>query len=418
MTNSPTISSLLTTQALAENGRSQLSVGLQLSNGQQFWANCVVVAAASRQEATASFDRAQAVETVQQRVRPLWQDQPATQFRPLAQQLAQLVVPFSYRQIVQPTPKPQLAPGTLSRRSLISGFMAEDAPLPEPSEELLIVERPLHPALQYGLTVVLLQAVAQVNKLSIAALVAKEYELALPETAVPLQIPLNDDAIQTAQTILTTDVAALGYTTGKNEYKAALGAKGERLQRHIRQIAAWLPTVADDFQPALHLDLGGSLGNLFENDSGKLLGALYGLEHAAKPYQLQVQNSAWLDGREAQLAHLRKLNSYLTMRQMTLKLVADAWVDSAADAKLFANPEICQMIHIELPRLGNLEAGITAVSHSLSQNQQVILSGETTPLTSHIGFVTRPTQLSGPPQLHYNVMQQLLAAVSHRGKRE
>jgi methylaspartate ammonia-lyase len=418
MTNSPTLSSLLTIPTLTRNGRSQLSVGLQLSDGQQFWADCVVAVAASRQEPAAAFDVAQAVEAVQQQVRPLWQDQPITQFRPLAQQLAQLVVPFSYRQIAQPAPKPQLAPGTLSRRSLISGFMAEDVPPPKPSEELLTVERPLHPALQYGLTAVLLQAVAQVNKLSIAALVAKEYALDLPETAVPLQIPLNDDAIQTAQTILTTHVAALGYTTGKNKHKATLGAKGERLQQHIRQIAAWLPTLEATFQPTLHLNLRGGLGDLFENDSGKVLGALYGLEHAAKPFQLQVQNPILLDSREAQLALLQKLNNYLTMRQMTLKLVADAWVDSVADAKLFANPKICQMIHIELPRLGNLEAGITAVLHSLSQNQQVILSGEATALTSQIGLVTRPTQLSGPPQLHYNVMQQLLVIFSHGGKRE
>lgn len=403
MTNHSTIASILTVPTLTPSGRSQLSVGLQLRNGQRFWAACVVTAAASRTDAAAAFDLVQAVNNVEKWVRPLWQGQPATQFRPLAQQLAHVVASFSYRQTVSPTP----TPGTLSRRSLISGFMAQD-PLTEPTEEVVTIERPLHPALQYGLTAALLKAVAQVNKLTVAAQIAKEYALDLPETAVPLQIPLNDDAIQTAHTILSTHIAALGYTTGSHDHHNLLGRSGERLQQHIRQIGAWLPTLAADFHPALHLNLRGSMGDLFDNNSGKLLGALYGLEHAAKPFHLHVQNPFWLDSREAQLTQLATLNNYVAMRRMTLKLVADAWVDSVEDAQLFANPKICQMIHIELPRLGNLEAGMTAVLHSLSQNQQVILSGEAVPLTSHIGLATHPTLLNGSPQLHYNVMQQLL----------
>ena len=123
-----------------------------------------------------------------------------------------------------------------------------------------------------------------------------------------------------------------------------------------------------------------------------------------------MQNPVWLDSCEAQLEHLEQLQSYLTMRGMKLKLVADAWVDSLADAERFANPKICQLVHIDLPRLGNLDEGITAVLHILSQNQQVILSGEAHPLTSHIGLATRPALLSGPPQLHYNMMQQFLGA--------
>jgi hypothetical protein len=66
------------------------------------------------------------------------------------------------------------------------------------------------------------------------------------------------------------------------------------------------------------------------------------------------------------------------------------------------------MMHVELPRLGNLEAGITAVRHLKSQNQSVILSGDDRPLTTHIALATQPTILSGSPQLHYNEMQKLL----------
>jgi methylaspartate ammonia-lyase len=230
----------------------------------------------------------------------------------------------------------------------------------------------------------------------------------LGDTAVPLQIALDDETIQTARTILTTHVASLGYTTSKNNHKATLGVNGERLQRHVRQVAAWLQTVDASFQPMLQLDLRDGLQELFDNDEGKVLGALVGLEQAAKPYILHIQNPVWQDSCEAQQKSLEKLQNYLAFRRLKLKLVADAWVDSLQDVIRFARPEVCHMVHVELPRLGNLEAGITAVLHLKSQNQSVILSGEDNPLTTHIALATRPTFLSGPPRLHYNEMQQML----------
>jgi methylaspartate ammonia-lyase len=187
-----------------------------------------------------------------------------------------------------------------------------------------------------------------------------------------------------------------------------LGANGERLQRHIRQVAGWLQTLDSSFQPTLHLDLQDGFSELFENDEGKILGALFGLEQAAKPYSLQVQNAVWRQSLEGQLDAFTKLQSYLAVRRMKLKLVADAWVDSLDDVALFADPKVCQMVHINLPRLGNLDAGITAVLHLKSHNQQVILSGEDNALTTHISLAMRPTYLSGPPQLHYNEMQKFL----------
>lgn len=187
-----------------------------------------------------------------------------------------------------------------------------------------------------------------------------------------------------------------------------LGANGERLQRHVREVAAWLPTVDDSFQPALHLDLRDSFRELFDNDEGKILGALVGLDQAAKPYILHIQNPVWQDSCEEQLKSLEKLKGYLAFRRIKLKLVADAWVDSLADVTDFANSKVCHMVHVELPRLGNLEAGITAVRHLKSQNQSIILSGEDRPLTTHIALATQPTILSGSPQLHYNEMQKFL----------
>lgn len=358
---------------------------------------------------TAVFDPIQAASHVQTIVAPLWQGQPASQFRPLAQQLMTLTEPFTYRPA--PPARPESASGTVSRRSLITGFLTEEPPPPHP--EQVTIERPLHPTLHYGLTAALLQAAAGVNRVSVAEWVAREYALSLPDTAVPLQIELNEANIQTAQTILASHVASVGYTTSKNKHKAMLGAQGERLQQHVRQIAAWLSGLDAAFQPTVHLDVQGGLGDLFDNNSGKVLGALYGLEQAAKPYLLLVQNPVWQDSREAQLAQLQQLTSYVAMRKMKLQLAADAWVDSLADAKLFADPKVCQMVHISLPRLGNLDVGITAVLHLLTQNQPVLLSGEPHALTTQLALATRPTLLSGSPQLHYNIMQQILYIAGH-----
>ncbi|MEZ4594275.1 MAG: hypothetical protein R3D55_24500, partial [Chloroflexota bacterium] len=303
--------------------------------------------------------------------------------------------------------KPEPVTGAVSRRSLITGCLAEDVPATAKQEEVT-VERPLHPALQYGLTAALLPAVAAANRVTVAALVAQEYGLRLGETAVPLQIPLNDPNIQAAHTILATHVASLGYTTGSKNHKAALGANGERLQQHVRQLAGWLPSLNPEYAPMLHLDLHGGFGDLFENNSGKILGAIYGLEQAAKPYPLLIQNPVWREDWATQRAQLQELTSFCRIRRLEARLVADAWVDSLEAVQQFADAKICQMIHIELPRLGNLEVGITAVHHAHSQNLPVILSGSDTPLTTHIALATRPALLHGLPLTHYNEMQKFL----------
>ena len=368
------------------------------------------VPTASRLGETAVFDPMQATHHVLNLVQPLWQGQPATAFRPLAQRLLSVSEPFTYKRTILPQPQ---ATGAISRRSLITGFLAEEEPLADPHQETVLVERPLHPALQYGLTAALLQAVAGVNRVTVAEQVVREYELSWPETAVPLQVPLNDQNVQAVQAILTSHVTSFGYTTSKNNHKATLGEDGARLQQHVRQVAAWLASLAADYRPSLLLDVQGGYGDLFENNNGKILGALYGLEHAAKPYQLQIQNPIWLTSCPAQLEQLRQLSSFVKMRRLSLQLVADAWVDSLAAAKQFADPQVCQMVHVALPRLGNLEEGITAVLHLLAHDQQVIFSGEETALTTQIALAIQPHQLSGTARLHYNIMQQFVQPSSY-----
>ncbi|MCA9899673.1 MAG: hypothetical protein KC433_15890 [Anaerolineales bacterium] len=399
------ISFVFAVPTLMPNGRFQLTVGLQLSNGQQFWADCVDAPAASRGGETAVFDPSQATETVKTVVRPLWQGQPAAEFRPLAQKLLPLSETFRYTKIIPPKPEP--ITGAISRRSLITGFLAEEE-VATPKQEQVTVERPLHPALQYGLTAALLPAVAAVNRVTVAALLAREYGLDWGETAVPLQIPLNDENIQAAHSILASQVASLGHTTGNTNLKANLGANGERLQQHVRQIAAWLPSLNPEYAPKLHLDLRGGFGELFEQNSGKILGAIYGLEQAGKPYELRIQNPVWREDAAAQRSQLKELSSFCRARRLKAQLVADAWVDSLAAVQQFADASICQMIHIELPRLGNLEVGITAVQYAHTQNHPVILSGSDTSLTTHIALATRPGLLHGSPLTHYNEMQKFL----------
>ncbi|MBK7894809.1 MAG: hypothetical protein IPJ90_07980 [Anaerolineaceae bacterium] len=405
MSEIPVITSVLAVPALAANGRSQLTIGLQLSNGQWFWADCLAVPAASRGGETAVFNPIQAADHVQNLVRPLWQGQPAAAFRPLAQMLLPLTETFCYTRTSPPKPKP--ATGAVSRRSLITGFLAEEEPA-APKEAPVMVERPLHPALQYGLTAALLPAVAAANRVTVAEWLAREYGLVGVETAVPLQIPLDDKTIQAAHTILTTHVASFGYTTGSKNHKAALGTNGERLQQHVRQLAAWLPTLNPEYAPTLHLDLQGGFGQLFGNNSGKILGAIYGLEQAAKPYELLMQNPVWREDLATQVAQLKELTSFCRIRRLKVQLVADAWVDSLAAVQQFADATICQMVHLELPRLGNLEVGITAVLHAHAQNQPVVLSGSDTPLTTQVALATRPALLHGLPRTHYNELQKFL----------
>ena len=230
------------------------------------------------------------------------------------------------------------------------------------------------------------------RRLTIAEIIAEEFELPLPSTTVPLQI-----SVKRGQSLLLHEqVSTLAYDVGESDPIDSLGADSERIQRFIRQLRERLVKDDQECQITIHLDARGSFGKLYANDIGKVLGALYGLEQAASPCLLRVQDPLILEEQDDQIKALGQLRDYLRMRGMSLQIVAGAKIHSLDDVKTFVQAEAAHMLHLIMPRLGTIQEVILAIQACRANNIGILLEDNPSIVTSQVAVVTQPDILAFP----------------------
>jgi methylaspartate ammonia-lyase len=222
--------------------------------------------------------------------------------------------------------------------------------------------------------------------------IAKEFELPLPSKAVPLQMP-----IKRGQSLRIPDqVLALTYAVGGIDPVDSLGPNGERIQRFIRRLQERLVNADQHCRLTIHLDAKGSLGKLYKDNLGKVLGALYGLEQAAAPCLIRVQDPLIMADLDAQIKVLGQLRDYVRMRRMSLRLVAGAKINTLDAVRAFAQAESAHMLHLVLPQLGTIQELILAVQACQVGGIGILLEGMPSATTSQVALATQPDVLTYP----------------------
>jgi methylaspartate ammonia-lyase len=200
-----------------------------------------------------------------------------------------------------------------------------------------------------------------------------------------------------------------------------------KLIRYARWLKERIPELAGEgYVPTLYLDLKGSIGELYENNLGRVLGQIYALELSVEPFPLRIANPVILESREAQLESLQTLRRYVEFRKMSVQLVADAWVNTLSDVKAFVEAQAADMIHLRTPDLGSVHHTVEAVQACQAGGVQVLLGGSAAEtdlsarVTVHVALATRPELLMAKPGLGVdeaimfvqNEMARTLAALS------
>jgi methylaspartate ammonia-lyase len=373
-------------------------LGLRLADGRTAWGEWANVP-----------DAQTAGQTVQQQVAPLLQGQPFTSFQEWMTRLDSLTEKVVVTRVVKP--ETAATGATISRRGLITGGLAAERPKMIQSVE----ERPLFPALRFALSQALLHAFALSRNSTPTAVLVEEYGLAVPETAVPLQVEATESNIALIRPILATHVAALSYDTGTarsgsgfTEHQATLGANAERLQRYVRQVKEWL-TASTAAQPAIHLNLQGGFTELYANNAGKLLGALYGLEQAAKPYPLLVENVVGGDF-PAVRQTLQQLHNYLHLRRMTTQLAAGYSLFAPEELRELGDGTAVHHLHLHPAQFGSLHENIQFILACQERGIGVTVhaDGQMVETAVTLALITHAHTLSGRPDKIYNEMIKML----------
>lgn len=394
-----------------------VSVGLVLDNARTVWGDCVAVAYSGKAGRDPVFRAEEGLATIRRTVAPALQGREVTTFRELAAEVDALIETV---EVVRPLPQPEPVPGSagLSRREFLAtparlwrtaqGGGQEKRPLPT---ERVTVKRPLHTAVRYGVSQALLRAVALTRGLTMAEVITEEWELPLPDAPVPIHAQSGGERRKNADKMIARRVASLPHAL-VDDIPEQLGEDGAKLTRYVRWLKERIQELGGpNYRPTIHLDVHGALGQISENDLGRVLGHLYSLRTAAGPYPLRVESPVIMESREAQIEALKTLCEYVRLRKMDVQIVADEWANTLDDIRAFVEAQAADVIQIKMPDLGSVHNSVEAVlackaggpSTTLRTGVGAFLGGScaetdlSAKVAVHVALATRPDMIMAKP---------------------
>jgi len=409
-----------------------VSIGLVLDDGRVAWGDCVAVAYSAKSGRDPVFRCQDGLDTIQRVVAPALQGRTLTSFRELTAEIDALV------ESVQVTQKKRIGEGTLSRRELFQSparlwqaLQREDRTgLAVEIEEQATVQQRLHTAVRYGISQALLQAVALARSVTMAEVIAEEWNLPRPDAPVPIHAQSGGERYHNADKMIVRRVASLPHALVDDTLRAEqLGEDGSLLVQYVRWLSeriAQLGGARGAYHPTIHLDVHGALGQICQNDLGHVLGQLYALAQAAQPYPLRVECPVMMDNRQAQIEAIKTLREYTRFRKMKVQLVADEWANTLDDIRAFIEAGAADMIHIKMPDLGSVHNSVEAVLACKAGGMGAFLGGScaetdlSARVSVHVALATRPDIVMAKPgmgvdegiMLAQNEMARTLAGIS------
>lgn len=272
----------------------------------------------------------------------------------------------------------------------------------EEIDRMLVSGKRLHTGVRYGLTQALLAATALAHRQPPAQVIASEYGSKLQTAPVGILASCHrGDSLQLDRVIMKqADVLPhASFTLAKD-----LGEGGSVLMEYARSISQRIQEVgAPGYKPRIHLDLYGSLGDLFGDDLDGLVDYLARLSEAARPFDLLIESPVIAKTQQAQIDTFRKLKAALQARGARVGLIADEWANTLEDIRLFAEAKACDFVQIKTPDLGGINNSIEAVLYCKSLGMGCCLGGTANEtdlsarITAQIALATGPDFLLSKP---------------------
>jgi methylaspartate ammonia-lyase len=301
----------------------------------------------------------------------------------------------------------------------------------EEIDRLEIEGRRLHTALRYGLTQALLAAAALAGRVTIAEVVSKEYGSRIQSKVIDILASCHRGDLLQLDRMIMKRVPILPHASFTTP--ADLGLGGKTLLEYARSIAARIREVGDaDYRPRIHLDVYGTLGELFGDDISGLAEYLGRLAEAVQPFDLLIETPIIAQSREEQIGIFKSLRSALRKRGVKIGLIADEWCNTLEDIRLFADEEAADYVQIKTPDLGGVNNTIEAVLYCKSKGIGCCLGGTANEtdlsarICAQIGLATNPDFMLSKPgigadegvMILSNEMSRTIALVGHRARQD
>jgi methylaspartate ammonia-lyase len=263
----------------------------------------------------------------------------------------------------------------------------------------------LHTALRYGITQALLHATSLAQRKTMAEIIAAEYGSTISSKPIPiLASGHKDDPLQLDRTILKR-VELLPHASF-TVVKDHVGLQGEKLLAFAGHVSKRISAIGDvGYKPRIHLDVYGTLGELFQMKIEPLADYLGRLMEAARPYELLVESPIIASTQDDQVASFKKLRALLKQKGIAVGLIADEWCNTLEDIKLFADAAASDYVQIKTPDLGGINNTIEAVLYCRSRKMGSSLGGtanetdQSARICTHIALACSPDFMLSKPGL-------------------
>lgn len=303
----------------------------------------------------------------------------------------------------------------------------------EEIDHMTVNGKRLHTAIRYGVTQAILDAAARSNKMTMAEVIREEYNTGVELKKIPIFTQSGDDRYNNVDKMIIKGANVLPHGL-INNVEEKLGLNGELLKKYIiwlRDRVMELRT-NDDYLPVLHLDVYGTIGIAFNNNTEKMAEYIGELEDAARPLHLRIEGPMDVEEREGQWKALKDLRIALEKRNINVELVADEWCNTWEDIKLFTDEKAGHMIQVKTPDLGGVNNIVESLLYCKQHGIGAYCGGtcnetdRSAQVCTNIAIACGADQCLAKPgmgvdegfMIVYNEMNRVLALSSARAKRK
>lgn len=305
-------------------------------------------------------------------------------------------------------------------------------PLAEEIDHMLVNGKRLHTAIRYGVTQAILDAAAKVKKVTMAEVIRDEYNTGVEFHRIPIFTQSGDDRYNNVDKMIIKGADVLPHAL-INNVKEKLGEHGEILEEYVGWLRDRIMTLrtSEDYLPILHIDVYGTIGVAFNNDTEKMAEYIGRLEKKAAPLHLRIEGPMDVEEREGQLKALKALTQKLAEKHINVELVADEWCNTWEDIKLFTDEKAASMIQIKTPDLGGVNNIVEAILYCKKHGVGAYCGGtcnetdRSAQVCTNIAIACDADQCLAKPgmgvdegfMIVYNEMNRVLALTAARKKR-
>ena len=262
---------------------------------------------------------------------------------------------------------------------------------------------PLHTALRFGISQALLHAAALARRRTAVEIIAAEYDCRIATEPVPLLGMCPTPHKFMVEKMIMKRVDILPHGSFAN-VATDLGPDGHKLIDY----AAWLSQLitkqaGDGYWPAIHLDVYGTIGELFDGKRDQVAEFIGRLADAAAPYELYLETPMIAHSRDGQIQAFKDLRAALDRGGHDVRLVADEWCNTLEDIQAFADAKAADFLQVKAPDLGGLGNSIEALLYCRRQGAGVYMGGtanetdQSAKLSAHVALACRADFLMNKP---------------------